>query len=421
MEHNRKIKILSIVALVLAISAMTLGFAAFSTTLNISSSASVTPNSGDFSVKFSTSQNSLVVAAVAPSSKSTGASATNGTINNEAIPTLTNLSATFSKPGDYVEYTVYARNEGQYTAYLNNINFLGSKSCTASAGTTESLVQSACESINVKATIGETTYTETTPISNHTLASNTGESLKVRLEYDENGTAADGSFSITFPNIALVYSTVNDSLIQPTLPKVTSIVSGDINTIGSEVAIGDEHFYVYKDAGDDVLLLAKYNLYVGNKSDDDNGVVKLSNPTGIQSSKAIGYFYGYSTEDPIIGVTPFSSDEQKGTNYSDYSGSIVEGYVNTYKTYIEGQGVVVKEARLPLHSELTVAPYNCEEWGSCNTDKTFIYSTSYWSGSVIDTLNVWRVRSDGDFSNSIYFYDDGFGVRPVIKVSKSEF
>ena len=50
MEHNRKIKILSIVALVLAISAMTLGFAAFSTTLNISSSASVTPNSGDFSV-----------------------------------------------------------------------------------------------------------------------------------------------------------------------------------------------------------------------------------------------------------------------------------------------------------------------------------------------------------------------------------
>ena len=100
MEHNRKIKILSIVALVLAISAMTLGFAAFSTTLNISSSASVTPNSGDFSVKFSTSQNSLVVAAVAPSSKSTGASATNGTINNEAIPTLTNLSATFSKPGD---------------------------------------------------------------------------------------------------------------------------------------------------------------------------------------------------------------------------------------------------------------------------------------------------------------------------------
>ena len=421
MEHNRKIKILSIVALVLAISAMTLGFAAFSTTLNISSSASVTPNSGDFSVKFSTSQNSLVVAAVAPSSKSTGASATNGTINNEAIPTLTNLSATFSKPGDYVEYTVYARNEGQYTAYLNNINFLGSKSCTASAGTTESLVQSVCESINVKATIGETTYTETTPISNHTLASNTGESLKVRLEYDENGTAADGSFSITFPNIALVYSTVNDSLIQPTLPKVTSIVSGDINTIGSEVAIGDEHFYVYKDAGDDVLLLAKYNLYVGNKYDDDNGVVKLSNPTGIQSSKAIGYFDGYSTEDPIIGVTPFSSDEQKGTNCSDYSGSIVEGYVNTYKTYIEGQGVVVKEARLPLHSELTVAPYNCEKRGSCKTDKTFIYSTSYWSGSGNDAIHVWRVVSTGDFYFGSYNIVYNFGVRPVIKVSKSEF
>ena len=50
MERQRQIKILSIIALVVAIVGMSLGFAAFSTTLNISSSASVTPDSEDFKV-----------------------------------------------------------------------------------------------------------------------------------------------------------------------------------------------------------------------------------------------------------------------------------------------------------------------------------------------------------------------------------
>lgn len=51
MERDRKIRMLSIVALVLAITGMSLGFAAFSSTLTISSSATVTPNSDDFKIK----------------------------------------------------------------------------------------------------------------------------------------------------------------------------------------------------------------------------------------------------------------------------------------------------------------------------------------------------------------------------------
>ena len=57
MEKERHIKILSIIALVLAIAGMSLGFAAFSTTLNISSSASVTPNSDNFNIIFCNSIN----------------------------------------------------------------------------------------------------------------------------------------------------------------------------------------------------------------------------------------------------------------------------------------------------------------------------------------------------------------------------
>lgn len=45
------------------------------------------------------------------------------------------------------------------------------------------------------------------------------------------------------------------------------VVSGDVNTIGSEIACGDEHFYVVKSNDDSVNLLAKYNLEVGYQYD----------------------------------------------------------------------------------------------------------------------------------------------------------
>ena len=408
MEKQRQIKILSIVALVLAISAMTLGFAAFSTTLNISSSASVSPSSDTFKVKFSTSQNSLVVGAVTPSSKTTGITTTNGTIDNSANPTIKNLSATFTSPGQYVEYTVYARNEGAYTAYLNNINYLGDKTCIASSGTTESLVQSACNSINIKVTIGSTTYDDTTPISSHALAKGASETIKVRLEYAENGTAVDGSFKITFPSISLVYSTVDNSSMDG---KVIRVVSGDINTEGSIVAIGNEQFYVIGKENGNVKLLSMYNLRVGNSVDEGWKVTPLTNTTGIQDSEARGYVDG---EYPFIGTTALSN-----TN-STYSGSIVEGYVNSYKTYLTNMGVDISSARLITKAELEKLGCN-EDDNSCSDAPSWVYSTSYWSGSAYDANRVWSVNSDANFDFSIYNYGSAFGVRPVIEISESVF
>ena len=420
MEHNRKQKLLMIIALVVGIASLSVGFAAFSVSLNISSSASVTPNSDTFSVKFSTSQNSLVVGAVTPSSKTTGITTTDGVIDNGTNPTIKNLSATFTSPGQYVEYTIYARNEGEYTAYLNNINFLGDKTCTGETGTTTSLVTSACESINISATIGNTTYTETTPIEGHTLAKGVGEQIKIRLEYSSSGTAVDGAFSIEFPNVALVYSTLDDSSIQPTVTKVVNLVSGNLNDPGSIVSIGDEQFYVFGQEDGNVKLLSMYNLHVGNQYDDDNGPIALSNPTGIQNSKAIGYFDGYSPENPIIGATAFSSDSQKGTNYSDYNGSIVEGYVNNYASYLEGLGANIEEARLITKEELEAL--GCASSNiTCSGAPEFVYKTSYWSGSAFDTNYVWNVGSYAIFGADSYSGVNAFGVRPVIEISVSEF
>ena len=429
MEHNRKQKLLMIIALVVGIASLSIGFAAFSTTLNISSSASGSPSSDTFKVIFSTSQNSLVVGAVTPSSKTTGITTTDGVIDNGTNPTIKNLSAIFTSPGQYVEYTFYARNEGEYTAYLNNINFLGDKTCTGETGTTASLVTSACDSIIISTTIGNNTYTETTPIERHTLAKGVGEQIKIRLEYLSTGTAVDGAFSIKFPNVAMVYSTIDDSSIQPVIPsdKVVQLVSGNLNDPGSIVSIGDEQFYVFGQEDGKVKLLSMYNLHVGNSVivEYEFGpiVTPLESPTGIQDEEAIGYNWDSVNEAeifPFIGTTAFSSDSQRGTNYSDYNGSIVEGYVNNYSSYLESLGANIEEARLITKEELETLGCSSDDY-TCSGAPEFVYKTSYWSGAAYDTNDVWYVSSYANFDT--YDYDSAYfiGVRPVIEISLSEF
>ena len=43
------------------------------------------------------------------------------------------------------------------------------------------------------------------------------------------------------------------------------VVSGNGKDIGSEIACGDEHFYVIENDGTNIKMLAKYNLYVGTE------------------------------------------------------------------------------------------------------------------------------------------------------------
>ena len=55
MERDRSAKIIAIVALCIAIVGLSIGFAAFSSNLTISSSANVKPDPSSFDVNFSTS------------------------------------------------------------------------------------------------------------------------------------------------------------------------------------------------------------------------------------------------------------------------------------------------------------------------------------------------------------------------------
>ena len=215
--ENRGSKMVAVIALCVAVVGVTLGFAAFSNSLTIKPSADVTPDESTFNVDFSSSGSSPVAGSVTPDKNPTSITASNATINNDGDPTISNLSATFTAPGQSATYTFYAYNAGEYIAYLKSINFENAASgasfkvCTPGGGTTASLVTAACEDITVSVKVGSETETTSSQasITGHTLAKGAYEEIVVKIDYAAGGDRADGPFDVDFGNIALTYSSVD--------------------------------------------------------------------------------------------------------------------------------------------------------------------------------------------------------------------
>ena len=234
MERNIQIKILSIIALVLAITGMSLGFAAFSSTLNISSSATVTPNSDDFKIDFLgidsngefTSSNSIYPIT------GTGATGSIATIVNGKSATISNMKASFTEPGQYVEYQYRTYNSGLYDAYFRSWQFrlLSGMSnvieCVPSANSdvSEELLNKACEDIDVRyhifSSYGNTfmdgyarynfDYVGTSVVDlggHYTAAPGDYFTVRVVIEYAADGERADGDFEVKIADLLSEYGT----------------------------------------------------------------------------------------------------------------------------------------------------------------------------------------------------------------------
>ena len=324
------------------------------------------------------------------------------------------FSTTLSMPGDFYEFTIDVVNGGDIDAMIENV-----------VKTPELTTEQA------KFLKYEITYQNGESITTkQLLAKDTTMPIKVRIEYRKDLSNSDLPTGQVVLDLALtleyIQSDGTGSSVNNNGVYVNPVsANGDINEIGTIVTIGTEQFYTIGTEGDNVKLLSMYNLYVGNSVDSDWNVTPLASPTGKQSELARGLFKGYSSTNPIIGTTAFSSSTQKGTNYSDYSGSIVEGYVNNYKTILEEDyGVDVVEARLITKDELTSDEIGCSDTDYRCTGSAYpwIYATTYWSGSANTDIDVWGVDSKGLFGNDYYFdITTEAGVRPVIIISKSLF
>ena len=215
----RKRRKIYFVLLLVCICMMSIGFSAFSSELTISSNAIVKPDSSAFKVLFSSSGSSFLTNKV--NGTVTGdAKAGSASIDNTGdVPTIKDLTATFTGPGQSVKYEFYAYNAGAYNAYLTGIKFnnvdggSSSKVCTAidSSSVTSSLLEAACNDINVSIDVGTTTsvMSSTSGITGHSLGKGLYEKIVVTISYTDNSNLADGDFKVEFGDIGLTYSTVD--------------------------------------------------------------------------------------------------------------------------------------------------------------------------------------------------------------------
>ncbi len=212
--------------------------------------------------------------------------------------------------------------------------------------------------------------------------------------------------------------------------------------IGDIVKIGTEEFYVVSNDGIDLVLLAHYNLKVGNIYDTFNHkegeYTNSDEGYGRQSSEALG-FVDSPVDYKYYGTIGFSNtnywDGKIGTDYlGSYctenninisncayiydSNSNLYQYIESYKEYLESLEVKIKNARLLKVEE--AVELGCIGYKSCKsspaTAPSWIYETSYWLGSAFSPYYTWRVNTRGYFYPDTYSYERNHGVRPVIVV-----
>ena len=211
-------------------------------------------------------------------------------------------------------------------------------------------------------------------------------------------------------------------------------------SIGEKVKIGDEEFYVVKHDGDDLILIARYNLKVGYIYDNNiviqTGEYTSSDPGyGRQSSETRGYLSGTSTSNGTIDFSDTNYWNGKVGNGLQYPGNYCNNnytlnnnctyiydsnsklyqYVNSYKTYLQSLGATIKEARLLKVQE--AAELGCGNGqNNCNNAPSWIHETTYWLGTAVDSYYIWYIGSGGVLNYNENFYTNQIGIRPVIVI-----
>ena len=386
--QDRKTLYLVLCIAVVSVFTLSIAYAAMSTVLEIHGNSEVVASSWDIHLE-NVKVKSGSVSANAPQISGTSS---------------VGFDVELNVPGEFYEFTVDVVNEGSIDAMIDSVV------------KTPELTNEQAKYIKY-----EITYENGESISTkQTLKKGTSTPIKVRVEYRKDLVVSDLPNSATELSLKLTLIYVQSDGTGTTVPNdgvggSNISANGSLDAIGTIVTIGNQQFYTIGTEGDNVKLLSMYNLYVGNSVDSDLNVTPLASPTGKQSELAKGALAG---ADEWYGTTAFSN-----TN-SIYEGSIVEGYVNNYKTILEEDyGVDVVEARLISNDELTDSEtFNCVEYGYCSDKYPWIYSTSYWSWSANNYPGiVWGVDSNGGFDHDYFDDDDYFGVRPVIIISKSNF
>ena len=230
MKTRRYDKNITLIVLIVGVFSFSIAFAAFSSSLIIRSTTTVSPSKNNFSVKLSKSRLSLDEGLVEPVSETpiVAENSSKAVIDNSGdSPTISNLSASFTEPGQQVVYAFYAFNTGNYKAYYRGVGFKNvpgtayTKKCTALEGATESLVESTCRNISMSFQYGGSMMTvpDSAKDPNYTNSGNnyldTTDSMSrssviyLTIKYSDRAiTPADCPFTVEIGDIYLNLSSI---------------------------------------------------------------------------------------------------------------------------------------------------------------------------------------------------------------------
>ena len=392
-SRDRKTLYMILSIVLISIFSLTIVYAALSVTLNIQGNAEVVASTWDVHLD--------------------NVKVTSGSVNGNA-PTITGattatFSTTLNMPGDFYEFTIDVVNNGSIDAMIDGVT---KTSIYNESKYLNYIVEyQNGESINVKQLVSKNSFVR----------------LKIRVEFRSDVVASDLpvsavtktlSFTVNYTQSDGSGSSVKDNGAEI---KLMNAISGNGTETGDEVCLNEECFYVMYSDETTVTMLAKYNLYVGGSYSDSAYKPYTSGVTGKQDETMLGYKSGQTIRN---GTTPFANLNYWTSTVVSYpayvynSQSILYNYVENYRTYLISLGLIPNEARLITYEELEKLGCSGVD-ASCRNAPSWVYATSYWSGSANDANNIWNV-----YSNKMFVNYDSYtcvhiqGVRPVIVIDR---
>ena len=443
MNKQNKI-IVGVVALILA---LTIGYAVFSQSLNISGTAKASAN---FGLIFEESPKDPTCKGYSSGEKCKMADVA------EILEDGRTLRISINKllyPTAYVKIPVLVKNIGTVDAVLESIQ----------------ITEPETKDIDVKYSMieNDTKYSMVDgKVENGTIIK-PGEDNRKEIEVEvtwnkdsETSEPIEVNFNMTmnYKQVANTVITTTSSSIAANCTKFTKKDTYEIGDIisfcnndaeytdsnGDTVKGKSEDFYVISDNGDTVTALASYNLMVGSKATDtyatafpglqalpqQDGTYKnyqLVFATKDENNKSGNNYLGYWAND--ISNKPL---EAYGTSYpadvykEEENKTLLREPLRNYETYFTSTlNKTTAKMRLITYNELV--GLGCDSSSkTCKTEtvaakkREWIYKTNYWSASAGDYSYVWRVIASGYFGGNSFWRDGTLGVRPVITISKSD-
>ena len=445
MRRKNKKKSMLLVLLML-IAGISMGYAILNTTLNINGTSKI--KDAKWNVYWDNPQ-------------VTTGSVTDTAPTIDSLKTTATFGVTLNNPKDYYEFTIDAVNAGTIDAMIK-VNGVNNKVYSDAERTQETTLPAA-----ISYTV---TYADGTTIADrHLLAKKSGntptrETYKVRVEYREDISAQDleeiagnPTYYMSF-NVEYVQADNTATESHPSaITYINRQVEGQI-TPGDVIGIGEtEDFYVVSSDEQKTVLLAEYNLLVGDYYyyDEDNdliysGTINSSTPGyGLQSVNTTG---AYSNNGNYNGGVPFSSTNywmngnnllspynENDTIYTDSSSQdesdwffkyrnddssaypyVYDSNSNVYQ-YISGEnGYVNRLKAMGAPSTITGRLLTYEEAESLSSEYSVQEKQDYWTGSALSAI---RLRLMYEAAGGSYFGDYDYntvGIRPVIEIPTSE-